>query len=332
MKTSAVIKVGGMSCVRCSAAVENALLAQSGVMSATVSYANGRAEVVYDDSVVNIKTLNKAIKNAGYEVVEDLRTAQKREYKNTLYAFLFSAVLSLPFFVMMAMMFIPTLHDIFSWLHNGYLQFALATPIQFVSGLRFYKGAYHSLKNKSPSMDLLVALGTTVSYFYSVYALFSGRGIFYFESSAMIITLVLLGKTLESRAKSKTSAAIEKLIDLSPKTATVIRDGVYTVIPTSQIEVGDLVVVRSGEAIAADGVVTEGSTHIDESMLTGESLPIDKTVGDKVYGGTVNGSGFIIFRAQNVGNDTVLSNIIRMVEEAQSSKANIQTVADKVSA
>lgn len=332
MIVSEVIKVGGMSCVRCSAAVENALLAVNGVKTVSVSYANGRAEVEYDDALTNRKILEKAIKNAGYEVITDIRVARKKEYRITLYTLCFSLLFSLPFFLMMAdMVLFPNSHT-FAVLHNGYLQLALATPIQLVAGYRFYRGAYHSLKNKSPSMDLLVALGTTVSYGYSVYTLIKGEGTLYFESSAMIITLVLLGKTLETRAKSKMGEAIEKLVNLSPKTACVVVDGVMTEIPVSKISVGDTVFVRAGESVAADGVVIEGDCYIDESMLTGESMPAEKTVGDKVYGGTVNGNNGFYFRAENVGGETLLSGIIRLVEEAQASKAHIQNIADKVSA
>lgn len=332
MREDRAIKVGGMSCVRCSAAVENALKDVSGVIECNVSYANGRAEVSFDNSVTDLKTLEKAIKKAGYTVLEDVRAARAREFRQAIATFVFSLVFSLPFFVMMALMFFAPDSHIMHLLHNGIFQLVCATPVQFVAGFRFYRGAVHSLKNKSPSMDLLVALGTTASYAYSVYSLISGGSTYYFESSAMIITLVLLGKMLESRARAKTSAAIEKLLDLAPKTAIVIRDGNEMTIPASQIMVGDVVVVRPGESVAADGTVIDGETHIDESMLTGESMPISKTVGSKVYGGTVNGNGSVRFRAENVGNDTVLSGIIRLVEDAQSSKAHIQNTADKVSA
>ncbi len=332
MKTDIIIKVGGMSCVRCSAAVENALKAINGVESVSVSYANGRAEVSFDASLTDRKALERAIKKAGYSVLQDARVARKREFRLSLFMFLFSLVLSLPFFIMMALMFIAPDWELMHLLHNGWLQLALATPIQFVSGYRFYRGAVHSLINKSPGMDLLVALGTTASYSYSVYMLLSGGSTFYFESSAMIITLVLLGKTLESRARAKTSAAIEKLMDLAPKRARVLRNGVETEIPAGQILAGDVVIVRPGESLPADGVVLEGTAHIDESMLTGESMPVSKGVGSRVFGGTVNGRGAFSFRAENVGSETMLSGIIRLVEEAQSSKAHIQTAADKVSA
>ena len=332
MKTQKTIKVGGMSCVRCSAAVEHALKSVDGVEECAVSYANGRAEVVFDDEKADLKTLERAIKKAGYEVLEDVREAKKREFKSNLRLFIFSLVFSLPFFTMMALMFILPESSVLHFLHNGILQLIFATPIQFVAGWRFYRGAFKSLMNKSPSMDLLVALGTTASYVYSVYSLIANgaHGTFYFESSAMIITLVLLGKTLESRARAKTNEAIEKLTDLAPKTATVVRDGVEKTVPTSQIAVGDIVLVRPGESLPADGVVIKGESHIDESALTGESMPVSKRVCDKVFGGTVNGKGFIYFRAEGVGGDTVLSGIIRLVEEAQSSKAHIQSIADKV--
>jgi len=331
MRVDTIIKLGGMSCVRCSAAVENALKEVSGVIEVSVSYANGRAEVAYDNELTELKTLEKAIKKAGYEVLEDVREARKKEFKKNIIMFCFSLVFSLPFFVMMALMFFAPDSHLMHLLHNGVLQLVLATPIQFVAGFRFYRGAVHSLKNKSPSMDVLVALGTTASYVYSVYSLIIGSSTFYFESSAMIITLVLLGKTFESRARAKTSEAIEKLMDLAPKTANVIRDGKVVTIPASKIAIDDIVVVRPGEAVPADGIVIEGETHIDESMLTGESMPVSKNPGKKVFGGTVNGKGSFTFRAESVGGDTVLSGIIRLVEEAQSSKAHIQNTADKVS-
>lgn len=329
MRVDKIIKVGGMSCVRCSAAVENALKAVDGVISCRVSYANGRAEVSFDDEKVSLKALEKAIKKAGYEVLEDIKTARKREFKKTLITFCISLFFSLPFFIMMAYMLFGR-H--ISFMHNGLLQMLFAIPVQFLAGFRFYRGAVHSLKNKSPSMDLLVALGTTASFAYSVYSVIIGGDTFYFESSAMIITLVLLGKLLGARAKAKTGEAIERLMDLAPKTARVLRGGEEMLIPASQIEIGDIIIVRPGEALAADGIITEGEPHIDESMLTGESMPVGKLCGDKVFGGTVNGKSAFCFRAESVGGDTVLSSIIRMVENAQSSKAHIQTAADKVSA
>ena len=204
MKQNKVLKIGGMHCVRCAAAVENALLKQNGVESCSVSYASSRAEICFDDSQTNEKTLAKAVKKAGYYVMDDLAAARRREFRTALAAFLFALVFSLPFFVMMALMLFVKSEDsaFMRFLHNGWFQFALATPVQLLAGWRFYRGAWSSLKNKSPNMDLLVALGTTASYGYSVYCLVSGKGTLYFESSAMIITLVLLGRMLESRARA----------------------------------------------------------------------------------------------------------------------------------
>ena len=339
MKQNKVIRIGGMHCVRCSAAVENALSKQRGVESCSVSYANSRAEITFDDSVTSEKALAKAVKKAGYFVVYDAAAARRKEFRTALAVFLAALVFSLPFFVMMALMpFLSTETPVMRFLHNGYLQFALASAVQIIGGYRFYRGAWSSLKNKSPSMDVLVALGTTASFAYSVYCLFSGKGTLYFESSAMIITLVLLGRMLESRARVRTGSAIEKLMQLSPKRANVIRGGIEVDIPASEIVPGDIFIVRPGETVPADGEVIEGETSVDESMLTGESVPKGKepfngTGGDpKVYGGTVNLNGSVKVRAERVGEDTVFSGIIRMVEQAQSSKARVQTVADKVSA
>ena len=211
-------------------------------------------------------------------------------------------------------------------------QLILATPVQFIIGWRFYKGAFLSLKNRSPSMDVLVALGTTAAYGYSLYNVLTDGGHLYFEGAAVIITLVLLGKLLETRARSKTSAAIELLMHLQPPTATVIRDGAELVIPASEIAEGDILLIHPGESLSADGEVLSGRSTVDESMLTGESMPVGKEPGAKVFGGTVNGAGALTVRAENVGSQTVLSGIIRLVEQAQSSKARIQKIADKVSA
>nr|WP_278287330.1 copper-translocating P-type ATPase [Caloranaerobacter ferrireducens] len=215
-------------------------------------------------------------------------------------------------------------------LDNGYVQLALATPVQFIIGYRFYKGAYHSLKGGGANMDVLVALGTSSAYFYSLYNLIAGVREYYFEASAVIITLILLGKMLESIAKGRTSEAIKKLMNLQAKTAKVIRDGKELDIPIEEVVVGDTVIVRPGEKIPVDGIVIEGSSSVDESMLTGESIPVDKKEGDEVIGATINKHGTFKFKATKVGKDTVLSQIIKLVEEAQGSKAPVQRLADKV--
>lgn len=325
------IKIGGMSCVRCSAAVQNALMSQRGIISADVSYSSGKAKVEFDPELININILAKVIKKAGYYLIEDQREAHFKDFKRTKLLFVCCALISLPFLLTMVLMFaapdLPLTHRLH---HNGLWQLILSFPVQFIAGARFYKASVHSLINKSPGMDLLVATGTTASWVYSCFNLINGEPHFYFESSVVIITLILLGKMLELRAKNKTSEAIEKLIDLTPKTATVIRDGVQTQVNVTDIIIGETVIIHPGERVPIDGTVILGESATDESALTGESLPIEKSVGEKVFGGTVNLSGALTVVVESVGDDTVISGIVRLVEEAQSSKAGIQRIADKV--
>lgn len=333
MTQNLTLQIGGMTCVRCSGAVEHALRSLDGVEKAEVSYAVGKAEITYDDAKVDRKRLEKAVKSAGYKVVEDKNAARRRELRELRILFIVSAIFSAPFLVLMVLMFAAPDAAVTHWMHNaGWVQLALATPVQFVVGWRFYKGAVLSLLNRSPSMDVLVALGTSAAYGYSLYNVIVGSGHYYFESAAIIITLVLLGKMLETGARGKTSAAIEMLMNLQPKTATVLREGTEMVIPAAEIVQGDTILVHPGESLSVDGEVVAGRSAVDESMLTGESMPVDKQLGDKVFGGTVNGTGSLTVRADGIGKDTVLSGIIRLVEEAQSSKAPIQKLADKVSA
>ena len=333
MTQNLTLQIGGMTCVRCSGAVEHALRSLDGVEKAEVSYAVGKAEITYDDAKVDRKRLEKAVKSAGYKVVEDKNAARRRELRELRILFIVSAIFSAPFLVLMVLMFAAPDAAVTHWMHNaGWVQLALATPVQFVVGWRFYKGAVLSMLNRSPSMDVLVALGTSAAYGYSLYNVIVGSGHYYFESAAIIITLVLLGKMLETGARGKTSAAIEMLMNLQPKTATVLREWTEMVIPAAEIVQGDTILVHPGESLSVDGEVVAGRSAVDESMLTGESMPVDKQLGDKVFGGTVNGTGSLTVRADGIGKDTVLSGIIRLVEEAQSSKAPIQKLADKVSA
>lgn len=332
MTETITLQIGGMTCVRCAGAVEHALGALDGIEAVSVSYANERAEVTYDTAKTDRKRMEKAVKAAGYTVVEDKAAFRRRELRELTILFAISAVLSAPFMLMMVLMFAAPDARLTHMLHNGWFQLILATPVQFIIGWRFYKGAFLSLKNRSPSMDVLVALGTTAAYAYSLYNVLTGDGHLYFEGAAVVITLVLLGKLLETRARSKTSAAIELLMHLQPPTATVIRAGDELVIPASEIVEGDTLLIHPGESLSADGEVLSGRSTVDESMLTGESMPVSKEPGAKVFGGTVNGAGALTVRAENVGGQTVLSGIIRLVEEAQSSKARIQKVADRVSA
>ena len=328
-----VLQIGGMTCVRCSAAVERALAGLDGVEQVTVSYAAERAELTIDTVRTNRKKLKKAVETAGYSVVEERAEFRRKEQRSLTITVAVAAVLAAPFLVLMVMMFVAPHAEITAALHSGWWQLVFATPVQFGIGYRFYKGAVLSLHNKSPNMDVLVAMGTTAAYGYSVYNLFFGDGHhLYFEGAVIIITLVLLGKLFEVRARAKTSAAVELMMNLSPKTVVLLRDGAEVEIPAAELQCGDVVLIRPGASVSADGEVLSGHSSVDESMLTGESMPVDKDAGDRLFGGTVNGAGALTFRADSVGADTVLSGIIRMVEQAQSSKARIQKTADRVAA
>ena len=327
------LKIGGMSCVRCAAAAQHALLETEGVITASVSYALGKAEIEYDPQRVDRRKLTRAIKGAGYEVIIDPAEFRKREMKRLTVAFAISAVFSLPFLFLMVMMFASPDAELTHTLHHaGWLQLALSLPVQFGVGLRFYRAAVLSLKNKSPGMDLLVSVGTLSAWEYSLYNLVSGGGDYYFESSVIIITLILFGKMLEMRAKNRTSEAVSRLMDLTPKSATVLRDGVAVTVAVDKIIKGDHLLVRPGESIPVDGRVIDGRSSVDEAMLTGESVPVEKRVGDGLFGGTVNGNGALTMVAEGVGQETLLAGIIRMVEAAQSSKASVQKLADRVAA
>ncbi|SHH61750.1 Cu+-exporting ATPase [Caloranaerobacter azorensis DSM 13643] len=321
-----------MTCAACSARVEKALNKINEVKNANVNLTMEKAIIEIYDGAIEIAELIEVIERAGYKTFEenekDEQNNEKRqkEIEHLKRLFIISAVLSVP--LLSAMFF--HMAGIQTILDNGYLQLALATLVQFIIGYRFYKGAYHSLKGGGANMDVLVALGTSAAYFYSLYNLISGVKEYYFEASAVIITLILLGKMLEAIAKGRTSEAIKKLMNLQAKTARVIRDGKELDIPVEQVVVGDIVVVRPGEKIPVDGIVIEGNSSVDESMLTGESIPVDKKEGDEVIGATINKHGTFKFKATKIGRDTVLSQIIKLVEEAQGSKAPIQRLADKV--
>lgn len=328
------LNIEGMSCAACSARVEKVLNNINGVVNANVNLAMNKATVNYTGDELSSRDFVNAIEKAGYkaEVEREKNTdrekeMREKEIKTLKTLFVISAILSLPLFS--AMFFhMAGVHTILS---NGYFQLALATPVQFIIGYRFYKGAFNSLRGGGANMDVLVSMGTSAAYFYSIYNLVNGVEEYYFEASAVIITLILLGKTLESVAKGKTSEAIKKLMGLQPKTARVFRDGGERDISIDEVVVEDIVVVRPGERIPVDGIIVEGNSSIDESMLTGESIPVDKNIGDEVIGGTINKFGTFKFEAKKVGRDTALSQIVKLVEEAQGSKAPVQRLADKIS-
>jgi P-type Cu+ transporter len=337
--------VTAMTCASCVGRVERALKKVPGVLEATTNLANERATVRYLTGEVEPRDLEKAVKGAGYgvvcegEVEASAEDAHEKEYHKLRNNFLVAAVLTVLILVgslPMMLGFMPPIP--MGWLNLGLL--ALATPIQFWAGWRFYSGAYGALKHGQANMNTLVALGTSAAYLYSAVAavapgLFAGTGgraEVYFDTSALIITLILLGRLLEMRAKGRTNGAIKKLAGLQAKTARVVRDGEERDIPVEDVEIGDVVVVRPGEKVPVDGCVLSGESTVDEAMLTGESIPVTKRPGDEVIGATINRTGSFRFEATKVGKDTALSQIIRMVEEAQGSKAPIQRLADRISA
>ncbi|MFZ5643707.1 MAG: heavy metal translocating P-type ATPase [Bacillota bacterium] len=332
------LKISGMTCAACAARVERALGGLEGVLRANVNFAMERATVEYDPGRISPADLKKAVSEAGYAAedgekrfdVDREKIEREKEKRRQLTFFTLSAVLSVP---LLAMMFAELLDmhlpDI---LHNKVFQFALATPVQFIAGFQFYRGAYNSLRHGSANMDVLVAMGTSAAYFYSVATTFFFDGHVYYETGAIIITLIILGRMLEAIAKGRTSEAIKKLMGLQARTARVIRGGQEMDIPVEDVKAGDLVLVRPGEKIPVDGTIKEGYSSVDESMLTGESMPADKKSGDEVIGGTINKHGTFKFEATRVGSETALAQIIRIVEEAQGSKAPIQRLADVISA
>ena len=327
-----IFPVSGMTCASCVARVESALKEVPGVVSASVNLASEKATVEYTEDT-DITSLEKAVAAAGYKLgkvaqtLEDVTTAAQRDIHKLRDRLVFSAILAA---AIAGLMFAPA----FRW--KPYLLWALATPVQFWAGLRFYHGAWGALRHRSTDMNTLIAVGTSAAYFYSAVAvvfpgLFTGPQIqanLYFDTSAMIISLILLGRFLEARAKGQTSAAIKKLIGLRPDSALVIRDGKEVEIPVDDVKVGDVIRVRPGERLPVDGIIREGYSSIDESLITGESIPVEKKAGDEVIGASINQTGSFLFETTKVGADTTLAQIIRLVEEAQGSKAPIQRLAD----
>ncbi len=338
----------GMTCANCAATIERRLKKTDGVVDATVNLASERATVRYAPGATTRADLVAAVRAAGYDVVEAAEgeeavdaeaAAREAEIAHQKRRLLVGALFTLPLFLLSMGRDLGLLGSWAGALWVDWLFLALATPVQFYVGWDYYAGAFKSLRNGSANMDVLVALGSSVAYFYSVAVLlFNTAGShaighhLYFETSAVIITLIVTGKLLEVRAKGRTSEAIKKLMGLQPRTARVVRDGVERDIPIAEVVPGDRVLVRPGEKIPVDGHVLEGRSSVDESMITGESLPADKAAGDAVIGATVNRQGLLTIEAGKVGRDTVLAQIIRMVESAQGSKAPIQRVVDRVAA
>jgi Cu+-exporting ATPase len=329
-----IFPVGGMTCASCVARVEEALSGVPGVISASVNLASEKATVEYVEET-GLAELRQAVKDAGYELgpevqaLEDVATAARRQTRALRNRLIIAIALGV---AIMVIGFGP------SFVEKPYLLWALATPVQFWAGWRFYRGAWGALRHKTADMNTLIAVGTSAAYFYSMVAvlfpsLFTTSGLephLYFDTSALIIALILLGRFLEARARGQTSEAIKKLIGMQPKTALVIRDSEEREIPVDDVQVGDLILVRPGERVPVDAIVRQGYSSIDESMITGESIPVEKKAGDEVIGATINKTGSLQIEASKVGKDTTLAHIIRMVEEAQGSKAPIQRLADVI--
>jgi Cu+-exporting ATPase len=335
------LTLGGLHCAACVARVERALSAAPGVELALVNLATRQAKVRYNPQATNLEALTTVVKEAGYEVEGAAREqrpprspeAEVRQFRNR---FLVALILSLPVW---ACMIPPVQHSLGlgHWAMN-FILLAFATPVMFYSGASFFTGAWNAARHRATNMDTLVALGTSAAYLYSAWVAFFPATVaaaghapaVYFDTALMIITFILLGRWLEARTRGRASEAIRRLFALAPPSARVRRDGVDLEVPLDQVIVGDLVQVRPGEKIPVDGVVVEGSSAVDEAMLTGESLPVAKEPGNEVWGATLNQRGFLVFKATRVGQDMVLSQIIRLVDEAQTSKAPIERLVDRV--
>lgn len=328
--TKTTLRITGMHCASCSGILTRALQKVAGVSSANVNYSTEKAVVEFDEKKADEAALIAAVKSKGYgaEAYRDLakeEVSKKKELKILKWKVIVSTLFSVPALIISMFLMDLPFRDSVLW--------ALSTPVQFYIGWPFYQGTWTALKNKSANMDSLIAIGTSAAYFYSVYViLFIAEGHQYFEISAVLITLVLLGKYLESKAKSRTSEAIAKLLKIGAKTALVVRKGKEISIPIEQVVAGDIIRVRPGEKIPVDGVIVEGHSAIDESMVTGESIPVEKKKGDSIIGSTLNKVGTFTFKATRVGGETVLARIVKLIEDAQSKKAPIQRFADEVSA
>ncbi|MFA5894067.1 MAG: heavy metal translocating P-type ATPase, partial [Candidatus Margulisiibacteriota bacterium] len=340
--------IAGMHCASCVTSIENALRGFRGVISANVNFASEKATVEYDPETTDVPAIEKVIEATGYSVIKPQpadgvdveKAAREKEINNLLFRFGFSLALSLPLMYYM-------LHLLFGWpmpefaMRNAAtIELLLATPIMFLGSIFFTRGIVSLVKTRTANMDTLVSIGVGAAFLYSLYVTIAiwlgktglGMGDLYYEVAGFLITFILLGKYLEAVAKGRTSAAIKKLIGLQAKTALVIRDGQEVEILTLDVQIGEIIIVKPGGKVPVDGVVTDGYSSVDESMVTGESIPVEKKIGDKVVGATINKTGSFKFKAEKIGQDTFLAQVIRFVEEAQGSKAPIEELADKISA
>ncbi|MFO1472587.1 MAG: heavy metal translocating P-type ATPase, partial [Turneriella sp.] len=335
------LDISGMTCANCALRIEKGLSKLPGVQSATVNFAMETASVQFDAAVCELPQLIDKVEQLGYGATEqqeeeaDQRAEDRqREYVKTFRLWLVSATLSLPLAYTMVAHLGISFFPMPALLMNPWFQLSLAAPVQFIIGARFYAGAWRALMDKSANMDTLVALGTSAAFFYSLWMSIThgAHAQLYYETSAVLVTLILLGKLLEARAKGKTSSAISKLMHLQAKSAIVVRDGQELEVPIEKVRVGDLVLVKPGETIPVDATVVEGESAVNEAMITGESMPVEKKAGDSVIGATLNQLGMLRIRAEKVGKDATLARIVRAVKEAQGARAPIQRFADRVSA
>ncbi|MGL6342496.1 MAG: heavy metal translocating P-type ATPase, partial [Waterburya sp.] len=345
------LKLRGMSCAACASSIESAIRAVPGVVECNVNFGAEQAALQYNSRQTSIEEIQRAVAEAGYaayslqdqdmitgedDAEQATRQAESRDLiRKIIVGGVISLILitgSLPMMTGLKLPFIPT------WLHNSWLQLILTAPVQFWCGYRFYVGAGKAFKRHAATMDTLIALGTSAAYFYSLFAtvfpnFFLNQGLMlevYYETAAVVITLILLGQWFENRARGQTSEAIRKLMGLQARDARVIRNGQEIDVPIQEVQIGDIILVRPGEKIPVDGKIISGSSSIDEAMVTGESIPVKKEPGDEVIGATINNTGSFQFRATRVGKDTVLAQIVKLVQDAQGSKAPIQRLADKV--
>ena len=334
--------VKGMTCSACAYRIEKALMGVSGVIEANVNLVLERADIKTVSVQTGLRDLSEAVEKAGFEAVLNsesgrraaghtkLRSAEQAQLRRDSYALMISGVLTLPLVLQMVSMLVGRPLHLSIW-----AELLLVTPVQFVIGARFYRAAASAIRAGSGNMDVLIVLGTTTAYLYSLYLLISlgpaAEGQLYFEACAVIITLVLFGKFLEARAKRGTTAAIRALMNLRPQVAHVLRNDAEVELPVAEVQAGDLVIVRPGERLPVDGEVAGGESEVDESLITGESMPVDKRPGDLVTGGAINGTGLLRIRTMAVGEDSTLSKIIRLVENAQAGKAPVQRLVDRIS-
>ena len=319
-----ILQILGMSCPSCSEGIQSGLARLDGIIEAKVNFASKEAIVRFDEDKVSLEKIKAAIKRGGYEAVEqveDIAEKRRKQVRNRTLLFFSGLAFTIP---------IVLISYLLDFSGKNYVLLALATPVQFVVGWHFYRGAYTSIRNRYADMNVLVALSATAAYVYSVYSTFILQGMVFYDASTVVITTITLGMLLEEMAVERTGETIKKLMALQPKTATIVSDGGEKEIPVDEVQVGDTVIVKPGEKIPVDGAVVEGRTFIDESMITGESVPVEKAFGDTVFSGTINKTGTLKFTAEKIGLETTLAQIVRLAREVQASKAPIQRIADRV--